>query len=430
MLRIKRDGGRHSPDDLEAFLEDYTQDHIPDYQMAAWLMAVYLRGLDKDETLALTRVMLNSGRVLDLSSLPGPTVDKHSTGGVGDKISLPLAPIVAACGAYVPMISGRGLGHTGGTLDKLESIPGFRTDLDEARFAEVLRATGVAFGAQTDDLVPADKKLYALRDVTGLVASIPLIASSILSKKLAEGLDGFVLDVKVGTGGFLKDVAMARELGETILGLCARFGLSASAQLSAMDRPLGVAIGHANEVREAIDSLRGEGPGDLWDLTRELGADLLVQGGIEGDLGAARARLDAVRSDGSAFASFVRGVAAQGGDPALVEDPTRLPDAPDTTEWGAPASGVLAVVDCRRIGLATLALGGGRRLPDDAIDMGVGLEWLATPGTAVRAGDPLVRLHHRGDHGLAEATDQLARAVAFDTGQTPLPARIERLALD
>jgi pyrimidine-nucleoside phosphorylase len=426
-IRTKRDGGRCDPEHLEAFVAGVADGSVPDIQAVALLMAIFQHGLEGEELFAWTRAMLDSGGKLGRGA--GPVrLDKHSTGGVGDKVSLVLAPALAACGVRVPMISGRGLGHTGGTLDKMESIAGLRTVLDEPSIDRAIDQAGWVIAAQTATLVPADRKLYALRDGTSTVESIPLIASSILSKKLAEGLDGFVLDIKVGSGGFLKDIAMGRELGRTILGLCSRFGLRASAQLTAMDRPIGVAIGNANEVRESIDSLRGEGPEDLWELTRELGADLLVQGGIAPNPLTARARLDAVRADGSAFEAFVRGVVAQGGDASVVEDPTRMPSAPDVEDFVAPASGPLTVVDCRRIGLAAMALGAGRRLPGDDVDMGVGLEWLAIPGAEVRAGETLAQLHHRGGHGLEEARGHLLASMTFDGDGEHLPALIERLS--
>jgi pyrimidine-nucleoside phosphorylase len=429
MLRIKRDGGRHSPDDLEAFLEDYTNDHIPDYQMAAWLMAVYLRGLDKVETLALTRVMLNSGRVLDLSSLPGPTVDKHSTGGVGDKISLPLAPIVAACGAYVPMISGRGLGHTGGTLDKLESIPGFNTRLEPERFIAQVTELGMAFGGQTADLAPADGRLYALRDVTATVECIPLIVSSILSKKFASGTARVVFDVKTGSGAFMREKERARELALALLEVTSAMGRSASALITNMDQPLGEAIGNALEVGESIDILKGEGPADVRELTLRLAGEMLHLAGLaasveEGEKQAARAV-----ADGTALERFRRVIEVQGGDPRVITDPDRLPRAPQHLEVPAARDGFVCSVDAFAIGEAIVDLGGGRRQKEDDIDPAVGVMIAKRVGDRVKAGEPLARVHARtGDDG---ACFEVSRAFEIcDSPPTAAPLVWERLAQD
>jgi pyrimidine-nucleoside phosphorylase/thymidine phosphorylase len=408
MIRIKRDGGRHSPDDLEAFLEDYTRDHIPDYQMAAWLMAVYLRGLDRDETLALTRVMLNSGRVLDLASLPGPTVDKHSTGGVGDKISLPLAPIVAACGAYVPMISGRGLGHTGGTLDKLESIPGFTTRLAPERFIEQVTDLGLAFGGQTADLAPADGRLYALRDVTATVECIPLIVSSILSKKFASGTGRVVFDVKTGSGAFMRERERARELAAALLDVTAAMGRSASALITNMDQPLGSAVGNALEVAESIDILKGEGPDDVRELTLTLAGEMLHLAGVAESVKKGEALAAGAVADGTALERFRQVIEKQGGDARVVSDPQRLPRAPQHLEVPAAIDGFICSVNAYAIGDAVVDLGGGRRQKEEDIDPAVGVRIAKRVGDPVRAGEPLAVIHARGsDDG---ACFQVSRA--------------------
>ena len=315
-LRAKRDGARHDAGAVHAFIAAYTAGEVPDYQVAAWLMAAFLRGLDDAETFALTDAMLHSGDVLTLADLPGPTVDKHSTGGVGDKISLPLAPIVAACGACVPMISGRGLGHTGGTLDKLEAIPGFSPQLAPSRFADLVRRHGLAFGGQTDRLAPADGKLYALRDVTATVECIPLIVASILSKKYASGTDRVVFDVKTGRGAFMRERADAVALARALIAVSARMGKSASALVTNMDQPLGQAVGNGLEVVESIAVLRGEGPADVRDLTLALAAEMLVLAGLEMDLAVARARADHVRGLGRGVREIPRDHRGPGRRPA------------------------------------------------------------------------------------------------------------------
>jgi pyrimidine-nucleoside phosphorylase len=411
LFAAKRDGGALSERAIAEFMQGYVAGTIADHQAAALLTAIFVHGMEPEELACWTRAMLESGTTLDLARLDGPKVDKHSTGGIGDKASLPLAPAVAACGAFVPMISGRGLGHTGGTLDKLESIPGLDTGLDEQHFVDVLARCGLAFGAQTATLVPADRKLYALRDVTGLVASIPLIASSILSKKLAEGLDALVLDVKFGSGAFLPEVERGAELARAMLAIAEAHGLAATAFQTAMDRPLGRAVGHALEVKESLACLRGGGPDDLRELVLTLGAEMLRLGGLARDEAAGRARVAAALDDGTALERFARVVAAQGGDAGALEDEARLPAAPDVEVLAAPASGTLAFGDLRELGLAVTALGGGRRALGERIDPAVGLVLLGAAGDEVRAGEPLIELHHRAGHGLAEARERVLRAV-------------------
>lgn len=390
LIRAKRDGGVLSADELRGFIAGVTDGSLPDYQVAAMLMAIFFRGLDDAELAAWADAMVRSGDVLDLSAIPRAKIDKHSTGGVGDKISIPLAPAVAACGVAVPMVSGRGLGHTGGTLDKLESIPGFRVDLDTDRFAALVGELGVCLIGQTSRVAPADKRLYALRDVTGTVESIPLIASSIMSKKLAEGIDGLVLDVKVGAGAFMKDVATARSLCTAMRAIGAGAGKRVTCVLTDMNAPIGTAIGNALEIAESIECLRGGGPADTRELTVVLGAEMLVLGGVETDPVAAAARIGRALDDGSALEVFRKVVAAQGGDPAVCDDPTRvLPQPRRKVPIVAPRGGHVERVIADGIGMAALVLGAGRGKRDDVIDPAVGLELAVRPGDRVAAGDLL-----------------------------------------
>lgn len=413
VIAQKRDGGAHDRATLEAFLGAYVRGEVPDYQVAAWLMAVVWRGMTPQETADLTAVMAASGDVLDLSDLPH-TVDKHSTGGVGDKTTLVLAPLLAELGGTVAKMSGRGLGHTGGTVDKLEAIPGFRATLDEAAFLAQVRAVGVAVTGQSRDLAPADGLLYALRDATGTVASLPLIASSIMSKKLAGGARSLVLDVKVGSGAFMKTEADARALAEAMVDIGRRAGRNVRAVLSSMAEPLGRAVGNALEVREAIEVLRGGGPADLRALVVALAAEVLDATGLPHDAAGVAAALD----DGRAHARFERWVAAQGGDVAALD---RLEVAPGQASWTAPADGVVAGYDAEAIGRAVQRLGGGRASKSDALDLGVGLTLRAKVGDAVRAGDVLATLHHRDGRGLDAALAALAGAARVDAAGAPVP---------
>lgn len=426
LLRALRDGGVVAQQDIRAFIERVASDDVPDYQAAAFLMAVFLRGLSDDLTVALTLAMRDSGEVIDLAGLPGTKVDKHSTGGVGDKISIPLAPLVAACGVPVPMISGRGLGHTGGTLDKLESIPGFRVDLSIEEFRETVRDVGLCLIGQTADLAPADKKLYALRDVTATVESVPLITASILSKKLAEGIDALVLDVKVGAGAFMKTEAAARELAGSLVRVGTGAGLRVRALLTRMEEPLGRMIGNALEIRESIDILRGEGPPDTTELVMALGAEMLCLGGVAADDTAARAMLaEAVRS-GAGLDKLQAIVAAQGGDPGAIDDGSKLPTASQKTEVSAPAAGVVAGVDAFALGVTAMKLGAGRRRAEDSIDPAVGIEVLRRVGDVVEQGEPLAILHHNADASafVNEACNAFALA---DSPPTVGPLLIDRL---
>lgn len=409
VIRKKRDGGVLEPAEIEAFLAGYVAGQIPDYQASALLMGIFVRGMQPEELAVWTRAMLESGTQLDFSALGLPMVDKHSTGGVGDKASIPLAPAVAACGVGVPMISGRGLGHTGGTLDKLEAIPGFRTDLSEAEFGRVLDEVGCAMGGQTADLVPADRLLYALRDATGLVESIPLVASSIMSKKLAEGLDGLVLDVKFGSGAFFPEVERGLELARTMLGIAESFGVRASVLHTAMDRPLGHAIGHTLEIEECIACLEGGGPAELRELVCALGAEMLVHARVAPDVEAGCARIAGALDDGSARQVMDRLVAAQGADPRSLAG--GLPAGADTDLLNAERSGHVVFRDVRALGIAAATLGGGRRQLGDQIDPAVGLVTRVTAGEHVEAGAPLVEIHHSAGRGLVEARALLERCI-------------------
>jgi pyrimidine-nucleoside phosphorylase len=393
VIHRKRDGHPVPPEAIAELVTRYAEGAVPDYQMAAFCMAVFFRGMGAAELQALTAAMLHSGDVLDLSDIPGPKVDKHSTGGVGDKTSLAVAPLAAACGVKVPMVSGRGLGHTGGTLDKLEAIPGFRIHLPVERFREVLGSVGACLIGQTDRIAPADRKLYALRDLTATVESIPLIAASILSKKLAEGIDGLVLDVKVGSGAFMKRLPDARALGRTLVGLGRGMGKEVTALLTDMDQPLGRAVGNSLEVKEILHLLHGGGPPDLRELTVALTAEMLVLGGVAAGAGEARARVEQAIADGRGFRKLCEIVEAQGGDPGTLTDPGRLPLAAATADVASPASGRVEAIDTEALGLAAMALGAGRTRIEDRVDPAAGLEVWKKIGDPVEAGETLVTLH-------------------------------------
>ncbi len=446
LIECKRDGGRITPDEWRALANAYARGDVPDYQMAALLMAVYFRGLDRAETRALTEAMLASGARLHLDGLSAfgwrGRVDKHSTGGVGDKVSLVLAPLVAALGVAVPMMSGRGLGHTGGTLDKLESIPGFRTDLALDRAARQLAHLGCALIGQTAEIAPADRKMYALRDVTGTVECIPLIAASIMSKKLAEGLTGLVLDVKRGSGAFIPEAERGVELAQAMVALGADHGCPVVALLTAMDRPLGRACGNALEVEESVLALRGEGPPDLMAVTYALGAEMLVLGGAYATGEDAHAAMRAAIADGRAAAKFQAIIEAQGGNPGVVDDPAALPQAPVSGVYEASRAGVVARVEPRAVGKGIIALGGGRTRVDGRIDPAVGFSITARPGQAVARGEPLATVYARDAAGLAAGRAALDAAIRIADGSSteavpaPLPlishrvtpAGVERLA--
>jgi pyrimidine-nucleoside phosphorylase len=426
LIQSKRDGRALPSADLTELVQEYARGAVPDYQMAALCMAVFFRGLSPDELRAWTLAMLRSGDSLDLSALEGPKVDKHSTGGVGDKVSLVLAPLVAACGVRVPMISGRGLGHTGGTLDKLSALPGLRTDLSLAEMRDVVSETGLCFAGQTDSLAPADRRLYALRDVTATVDSIPLIASSILSKKLAEDLDGLVLDVKVGSGAFMKRREDAQALARTLVDLSLALGCPAVAWLTDMDAPLGRAVGNALEVDEAVEVLRGRGPDDVRELTLTLGAEMLCLAGASRDAGDARTTLEGALADGRGLDRLRAVVRRQGGDPDAFERP--LPSAPERTDVAAPADGVVAGIDTEAIGRAAVLLGAGRLRAKDRIDAGVGFRILRTRGEVVRRGEPLLTVHHRPGVELGEVLARIRAAYRLaEAPPPPVPLLLERL---
>jgi pyrimidine-nucleoside phosphorylase len=413
LLRRKRDGGALSDAEIHGFIAGITDGTVRDYQAAAMLMAICCRGLDEAELAAWCDAMTRSGDVLDLSAIARPKIDKHSTGGVGDKISIPLAPAVAACGVAVPMVSGRGLGHTGGTLDKLESIPGFRVDLSVEQFAAQVDRLGVCLIGQTARIAPADKRLYALRDVTGTVESLPLIASSIMSKKLAEGIDGLVLDCKVGRGAFMKTAADARALCALIRAIGGRAGKRVTCVLTDMDAPIGRTIGNALEVRESIEVLRGGGPTDTRELTRALGAEMLVLAGAARDAAEGAARIDRALTDGTALEVLRQVVAAQGGDPRVCDSPgSVLPRAPSRDEIALPPGRVTGI-DAEALGMAAVLLRAGRRAVDDLIDPAAGLVVDAYLGEVIEPGAhaPIV-LHH----SLAASHPDLAAARALVSG--------------
>ncbi|MEU8121668.1 thymidine phosphorylase [Spirillospora sp. NPDC049024] len=419
VIRAKRDGGTLTPEQIDWAVDAYTRGAIAEEQMSALAMAILLNGMSRAEVARWTEAMIRSGERMDWSALDRPTTDKHSTGGVGDKITLPLAPLVAACGAAVPQLSGRGLGHTGGTLDKLESIPGWRASLSNAEMLDVLRSAGAVICAAGSGLAPADRKLYALRDVTGTVESIPLIASSIMSKKIAEGTGALVLDVKVGSGAFMKTVDNARELAETMVAIGSDHGLRTVALLTAMDRPLGNAVGNAVEVAESVEVLAGGGPSDVVELTLTLAREMLDAAGISG-----KDPADALR-DGSAMDVWRRMITAQGGDPDAP-----LPAARETHVVTAPSSGVLTRLDAYGVGVAAWRLGAGRARKEDPVSFGAGVICHAKPGDTVEEGRPLLTLHADDEAGFGRALEALDGAYDIEAGGavSAHPLVIDRIA--
>ena len=431
LIERKRDGGRIEAGEWRALVNAYAAGHVPDYQMSALLMAIFFRGMDRGETSALTDAMLTSGAVLDLADLGLPRIDKHSTGGVGDKVSLVLAPLVASLGVAVPMMSGRGLGHTGGTLDKLESIPGFRTNLTLAEARVQLGRLGCALIGQTAEIAPADRKMYALRDATATVESIPLISASIMSKKLAEGLTGLVLDVKRGSGAFLPELERDLELAKTMIELGADRDCPVVALVTAMDRPLGRACGNALEVEEAIAALKGEGPPDLMNVTYALGAEMLVLAGTHPTRDAARRAMEVSISSGRAAERFKAIIEAQGGNPGVVDDPAVLPQAAACELFAAPRRGLVARVEPKTVGRGITALGGGRTRMEDAVNPAVGFVITAKPGDWVEAGEPLATIFAHDHAGVEAGRVALRAAIQIaDEAEPPLPLVSHRVSAD
>jgi pyrimidine-nucleoside phosphorylase len=422
IIRKKRDGHPLARAEVEAFVAAATAGAWPDYQVAALLMAVVLRGMNHDETSWLTGAMVHSGVRLDWQDLPGPKVDKHSTGGVGDKASLVLAPLAAACGVVVPKMSGRGLGHSGGTLDKLESIPGFRVGLSLDEYRAAVGQTGCALVGQTREIAPADKALYALRDVTATVESIPLITASVLSKKIAEGIDGLVLDVKCGRGAFMKTRADAGRLAETLVAIGKAHGVRTEALLTAMDAPLGRAVGNSLEVIESLETLKGRGPPDLEALSVRLASRMLLLAGVADTEEAAERRVRAALASGQGLEKLRRVIERQGGDPRVVDDYGRLPSVPERLTVQAERPGYVVDLDAELIGRAAMVLGAGRNRVEDTIDPGVGIVVRAQRGEQVRAGNPILELHYRDASRLDEALPLLRRAcVVGDAPPAPQP---------
>ena len=419
----KRDGRTLAREEIRFFVDGVTAGTLPDYQASALLMAILLRGMTREETAWLTDAMVHSGIRVNLCNIPGVKVDKHSTGGVGDKTSLILAPLAAACGVPVPMMSGRGLGHTGGTLDKLEAIPGFRVDLSLEEMTTALASVGCAMIGQTAQIAPADKKLYALRDVTGTVESIPLISASIMSKKIAEGIDALVLDVKTGSGAFMKTEADSRRLAESLVSIGNASGVRTEAVITAMDTPLGLAVGNALEVIECIEVLKGRGPADLVDVSVELAARMLVLGKVAEDRAAAERQVRDAIASGAGLERFRRIVEFQGGDPRVLDDYQRLPHVSGLHAVAAPRDGYVTRLDAELVGRASVALGAGRDRVEDPVDPAVGIMVIAKPGDEVRAGDPVLQLHYR-DRGRLEAAVALASAAITIGDERPAPRRL------
>jgi pyrimidine-nucleoside phosphorylase len=427
VIRKKRDGGELSRYEIDSLVNAYTAGDIPDYQVSAWLMAVVLRGMTRPETAALTDAMLHSGDVLDFSSISAKKVDKHSTGGVGDKTSLVLAPLAAAAGVAVPMISGRGLGHTGGTLDKLEAIPGFNVNLPVAQFRRILETCGCAMIGQTAEIAPADRKLYALRDVTGTVESPYLICASIMSKKLAEGIDALVLDVKTGSGAFMKTEDDAAFLAELMVETGERMGKQVVALITDMDQPLGSMIGNALEVVEVVEVLRGEGPKDLRQLCLELAGWMLHLGGVSATVEDGKRQSEKLISSGKALDRFRQMVELQGGDPRAIDDPKKLPQAQHTMTISSPRGGYLASLKCEQIGTACVVLGGGRERKEDSVDPAVGIVLHKKIGDAVSTGELLATIHYNSEARAQRACELLEESYQIadsPVGKRPLIHRI------
>lgn len=415
LIELKRDGKPLPADGIEWLIGSYTEGSVPDYQMSAMAMAIVFSGLDEEELAAWTSAMIASGDTLDFSDIPLPKIDKHSTGGVGDKISIPLAPLVAACGVAVPMMSGRALGHTGGTLDKLESIPGFVPRIDQTRFREILSEHHLVLAGQSDTIVPADQKLYALRDATGTVSSIPLIASSIMSKKLSEGLDGLVLDVKTGSGAFMDAIDESRELARTMVGIGINNDVETVALITSMEQPLGNEVGNANEIRESVEVLNGEGPEDVTELTLALGEVMLELAGIDGG----RERLQEAIDSGAALQKLKDVVTAHGGDASVLDDTSRSERAVHQATIEAPEDGYVTRCDALTIGLAATRLGAGRGRKEDEVDHGVGVTLKAKIGAAVSQGHPLAMVRYNDEAKWLDQEEKLASAWSIGPEQPP-----------
>lgn len=414
IIQHKRDNKELSGEEIQFFVEEYTAGNIPDYQAAALAMAIFFNGMTPEETAALTLAMAHSGDVMDLSPIKGVKVDKHSTGGVGDKTSLVLGPMVAALGVPVAKMSGRGLGHTGGTIDKLESFPGFQTGIPEQEFFDNVNRIGIAIAGQTGNLAPADKKLYALRDVTATVESIPLIASSIMSKKIAAGADVIVLDVKVGSGAFMKDEESAVKLADTMVRIGDTVGKKTMAVVSDMDEPLGYAVGNALEVKEAIDTLAGNGPQDLYELCLELGSHMVAGAGRAHNCEEAKEMLAGTIKDGSALRKLAELVEAQGGNPEAVYDTELLPKASIEYEYRADTEGYVSRIVCDIVGTSAMVLGGGRENKDSVIDLSVGIVLEAKKGAYVHKGDVLARFYANDENKLSDAVKRFADAYVIE----------------
>jgi pyrimidine-nucleoside phosphorylase len=425
LIRKKRDSAEHSREEIDFLISGYTRGEIPDYQMASWLMATWIRGLSGAEIASLTEAMLHSGEVITFPELPGKKVDKHSTGGVGDKTSLILAPIVAAGGLTVPMISGRGLGHTGGTLDKLEAIPGFNTALTLAEFRKILGECGMGLIGQTAEIAPADKKIYALRDVTSTVENIGLICASIMSKKLAEGIDALVFDVKTGSGAFMQKEEDAVQLAALMVETARRMGKKAVALITDMDQPLGRFAGHSHEVIESIEVLRGRGAKDLRELSIELSAWMFYLGDRTKSVDEGRVLAERLIASSEALEKFKQGITLQGGDARVVDEYERLPLARNRKEVTSHANGYLTATNCMEFGVALAMLGGGREKKEDAIDPAVGLEFHTRMGDRIASGETLVTIHYNSDAKLSEVTERIEKSFVFGE-HPPAPKKLVR----
>lgn len=417
IIKKKRNGHVLARGELASFLNGYLKGEIPDYQVSAFLMAVFFKGMTAEETMALTGIMLSSGTAVDLSDIPGPKVDKHSTGGIGDKVSLILAPLAASAGVKVPMMSGRGLGHTGGTLDKLESIPGFKTGLSIKEFKKVLSEVGCAMISASEEIAPLDRKLYSLRDATATVESIPLITSSIMSKKLSEGINGLVLDVKLGSGAFIKDLDSARELAVSMVQMGNSFGVKTIAAITDMDQPLGMAIGNSLEVIESIDALKGKGPEDLMEVTFYLGALMLKVANIEADIKAGEKRLRQLIDNGSAIRKFKEMVEMQGGDPGVLDRANLLPASCFNADVFSRKKGYIQAINAEAVGTAAMILGAGREKMDSSIDPAAGIILKKKKGDFVEKGEALCSFHSRNEHITKKAEELYINALTI--GEEP-----------